>query len=97
LQALRHRCVQVAPAARADEARHGTVRPAQVVDGRDVGEKAEAKVVAQIGGRLEQIDGLDDDGRLSVLFASFNQAGQRREVGGLRRAQLAHEATLRSS
>ena len=66
--ALAAREVQVAAGARAVVAGHAAVSPAEVVGGADIRKEAEALDVAQMQAGLDQAGGVDDEGRLTVLF-----------------------------
>ena len=48
--------------------------PAQVVDGRDVGEEVEALLVAEVRARLDEPRGVDDERRLVVRVLALDQA-----------------------
>jgi hypothetical protein len=67
--------VQVAARGRSVVARDSSRAPAQIVDGADVGEEAEALDVAQVQAGLGQAGRIDDQGRLPVLLLRLDQSG----------------------
>jgi hypothetical protein len=67
--------IEVAPGQGPVVARDAAVPPAEIVDGGDVGEEAEALDVAEVEAGLRQPRRVDDQGRLAVLVAALDEAG----------------------
>jgi hypothetical protein len=51
-----------------------SLAPAEVVDGRDVGEEVEAFLVTEVGTRLDESRGVDDERRLAVSVLALDEA-----------------------
>ena len=49
--------------------------PTEVVDRRDVGQEVEAFLVAEVGARLDQASGIDDERRLAVRVLALDEPG----------------------
>src|SRR5581483_9959620 len=75
LEALRRGHVQIAAPGGADVAGDGALAPAEVVGRRDVGQEAEALLVAEVPGRFDEPARLDDERRLAVRLAGLDQPG----------------------
>jgi len=88
LEALRRRLVQVAAAWRADVTGDPFAAPAEIVGGGDVGEEVEAELVAQVARGFRQTGRVDDQCRLGLGLANFDEPGN---------AVVVQDATPRSS
>ena len=71
--ALRAQRVDVAPGRGAVVAGDRALAPAEVVDGRDVGQEVEALLVAQVRARLEEPSGVDDERGLAVRILALDE------------------------
>jgi hypothetical protein len=67
--------IEVAPGQGPVVARDAAVPPAEIVDRGDVGEEAEALDVAEVEAGFSQPPRVDNKGRLAVLVAALDEAG----------------------
>jgi len=70
---LRRRLVEIAASGRAVVAGDAGLSPAEVVGWRDVGEEVEALLVAEVGARLDEPRGIDDERRLVVRLRALDE------------------------